>query len=240
MANAHRPVPGGFKSAGVLMVRVRQTQSPPMAIVEALLQVEYNMGTRRCKFHVPGVSTCREGDECEFLHLEQPERIVDERPMNRLTFFGGKREPGEQIPEETAAREFFEELHEMLPRPLLDALIKQGSKHRICALLTHGAFVLHVLEEPRGLDKYDLPAIYASLPPNPPLACATELVWVRFEELLRPAAWNPELGYHLMLTVKEGGAPTPMPISNLVWSTLRLHGPVIARSIVQHITGHAM
>lgn len=226
-----------YRAAGLLMLRVRQAEDGK-AVVEVLMQIEDNGGSRRCKFHCPGVSRCREGSACQFLHIDDPAESPDERPMSRLTFLGGKREPHETRAEETATREFCEEIHEMIPRNVVASLVAPGSSHRVCAINAHGSFVLFVADSPPGLERFDLPALYASQPRNPPLACAFEILWVRFEELLRPAQWNARIGYHLNITRAGEKHLVPVPISNLVWSTLKYQGGDMMRAIVHHLTGN--
>lgn len=198
-----------YRAAGLLPFRRAATGR-----VEALLQIEDNWGSRRCRFYAPYASpprTCRMGQACEFLHISTVAEWPDERRMLRLNFLGGKREDYEDDPYATAVREFSEECKELVSVPW--AMVVFGGGPRV-KLRTHGAYRLYLVGDREGKLPPDLVPLFARLPPDPPLACGIELRWVDVAELLAGAKWDGTHGYHLLL----GGQP--VAISNLVWSAL--------------------
>jgi 8-oxo-dGTP pyrophosphatase MutT (NUDIX family) len=207
-----------YKAAGVLPFRLHERT------VQVLLAIEENWGTRRCKFHAPG-RRCHEGAACPYLHIDALELAPDERKMLRLNFLGGKREHTDADAVMTAAREFSEETHALVS---MDAAITFVHQPRAVVQRIPGAYdlVLGWTRTPAGGVSgadigADLPARYAVLPPAPPLACATELLWVPLSTLTGRIAQSPTLGYHVTVGDRK------VPVSNLLWSFLVKHRDIL-------------
>lgn len=186
----------------------------------ALLAFEENRGSWRCKYHRPG-RPCQEGAECSFLHIDTPECSPDEREMNRLNFLGGKREPGDADAATTAAREFHEETHGLVPLAAAHALTRSVVQR------TRGHYDLFLGWLAPTENMASLAQRYAALPRAPPLACALELVWVTVAELTAVVGWNATMGYHLAVNGRH------WPITNLLWSFLEQHRNMIT-DFVKH------
>jgi hypothetical protein len=210
-----------FRSAGILLFRTRSDGSD----VEVLMQIEDNMGSRRCKYHAPPARTCPEGVGCSFLHIDTPALWPDEKPALRLNFIGGKRDSGEAQAWQTAVREFCEETKGLLTAGFVRRLLERG-----CATLDVPGFYTLFLawDNARALTPQFF-ADFAARPRQPPLACATELLWVGLRDLCgAPPKWNDTLGYYITLKDPHGGATQrQVSISNLVWGTIQETVPLI-------------
>jgi len=74
-----------YKAAGVLPLRYNAQKSNRL---EALLAWESITGSRRCKYH--GMHHgCRQGETCEYLHINGDTQTANETTMVRLNFLGG-------------------------------------------------------------------------------------------------------------------------------------------------------
>lgn len=203
-----------YKAAGVLPW-CNTAQGPSV-----LMAFEENRGSWRCKFHAPPLRQCQDGADCAFLHIDAPETSPDERPMNRLNFLGGKREPGDADASVTAAREFHEETHGLVSLAAAHALTRAATMLR-----TRGHYHLFLgglAATGTASAPHDLPRHYAAKPRAPPLACALELVWVPVAEFVAPVGWDATLGYHLVVQGQK------RPVTNLVWAFLEQHRNAVA------------
>ncbi len=194
-----------FKSAGVLPVRYNETSKR----VEVLLAFEENWGSRRCLFH-ERPRGCRDGVECEFLHISGPVLNGNEIEMPRLNFLGGKREAYENHSTQTAAREFFEETNELVSLEEATAFVT-GQAAQCCRLF--GAYDLYINWLPENLH-HNIVEAYERLPRNPPLACAFHLYWIPVQSLLHTIKEKDTVGFYIHDSDNGGG---DIPISHLIW-----------------------
>lgn len=203
-----------YRSAGILALR----DNPQTKCVEMLVAWELTWGTKRCQFYdSPG--GCRQGNECEFLHLRGA-TTADELETLRINFLGGKREEAlNETSRDTAVREFNEETHRLVDVRDARVLVDAVSTTRV---RTYGAYDLYIGWLPPAVDSDRVVQLYNFLGPDPPLAFAEKLHWLPLK-LLRQIEWDTQAGYHIKLrdTAKK------LPVSHLVWSFAQLYGRYI-------------
>ena len=198
------------KAAGILPLRLNaQTHN-----VEALLAWEEVYGTRRCRYfdHPRG---CRQGDACEYIHI-RGDPTPNESEATRLNFLGGKRDSELETPQETAARELYEETHHFVTLEQAKAIVEDS---RSVTMRLAGCYDLYI----GWLDSTAAERVveeYRILGRNDPYACAEELLWVPLTILLNVQE-NDLLGYFISFEDDHNDDDeirAPRPVSHLLRS----------------------